>query len=66
MKNKKKVLPRVSICTPTYNRRPFIPYLKKCILKQDYPLSRIEWVIVDDDKRFIQRLKLQFFIFLGI
>jgi len=40
--------PFISICTPTYNRRPFIPYLKKCILKQDYPLSRIEWVIVDD------------------
>jgi len=40
--------PFISICTPTYNRRPFIPYLKKCILKQDYPLSRIEWIIVDD------------------
>ena len=40
--------PFISICTPTYNRRPFIPYLKKCILKQDYPLSCIEWIIVDD------------------
>jgi len=40
--------PFVSICTPTYNRRPFIPYLKKCILKQDYPLSCIEWIIIDD------------------
>jgi len=40
--------PFVSICTPTYNRRPFISYLIKCILAQDYPLDRIEWVIVDD------------------
>jgi len=40
--------PFISICTPTYNRRPFIPYLKKCILKQDYPLSCIEWIVVDD------------------
>jgi len=40
--------PFISICTPTYNRRPFIPYLKKCILKQDYPKDRIEWIIVDD------------------
>lgn len=40
--------PFISICTPTYNRRPFIPYLKECILKQDYPLSCVEWIIVDD------------------
>ena len=40
--------PFVSICTPTYNRRPFIPYLKKSILKQNYPLNCIEWVIIDD------------------
>ena len=40
--------PFVSICTPTYNRKPFIPHLIKCILSQDYPLDRIEWIIVDD------------------
>jgi glycosyltransferase involved in cell wall biosynthesis len=40
--------PFISICTPTYNRRPFISYLKKCILKQDYPLSCVEWIIIDD------------------
>ena len=38
----------VSICTPTYNRRPFIPYLTECIKRQTYPLSKIEWVVVDD------------------
>jgi len=40
--------PMVSICTPTFNRRPFIPYLIECVKHQTYPLERIEWVIVDD------------------
>ena len=51
-KNKKKIKgnqhPLVSICTPTFNRRPFIPYLIECVKHQTYPLDRIEWVIVDD------------------
>ena len=41
-------LPFVSICTPTFNRRPFIPYMIKCFEHQDYPKDRIEWIIVDD------------------
>ena len=41
-------LPLVSICTPTFNRRPFIPFLIKCIAAQTYPKSRIEWIIIDD------------------
>ena len=41
-------LPFVSICTPTFNRRPFIPYLKKCFNHQTYPKDRIEWIIIDD------------------
>jgi glycosyltransferase involved in cell wall biosynthesis len=40
--------PFVSICTPTYNRRPFIPFLIKCIENQLYPKDKIEWIIVDD------------------
>ena len=43
-----EVLPFVSICTPTFNRRPFIPYLKKCFEHQTYPKERIEWIIIDD------------------
>jgi glycosyltransferase involved in cell wall biosynthesis len=43
-----KLLPLVSICTPTFNRRPFIPFIKKCIELQTYPKSRIEWIIIDD------------------
>lgn len=40
--------PLVSICTPTFNRRPFIPFIRKCIENQTYPKSRIEWIIIDD------------------
>jgi hypothetical protein len=40
--------PLVSILTPTYNRRAFIPWSRKCLENQDYPKSRIEWVIIDD------------------
>lgn len=41
-------MPFVSICTPTFNRRPFIPYAIKCFLHQDYPKDRCEWIIIDD------------------
>lgn len=49
-KNKKnnKVLPFVSICTPTFNRRPFFPYIIKCFENQTYPKDRMEWIIIDD------------------
>jgi len=42
------VLPFVSICTPTFNRRPFIPSMLKCFEHQDYPKDRMEWIIIDD------------------
>ena len=44
----KPLLPMVSICTPTFNRRPFIPILFECFRNQTYPKSRMEWVIIDD------------------
>ena len=52
-RNKNKVknisnLPNVSICTPTFNRRPFFKGLIQCIKDQDYPHTKIEWVIIDD------------------
>ena len=46
--NNKNVLPLVSVCTPTFNRRPFIPSLIKCYNNQVYPKDRMEWIIVDD------------------
>ena len=47
-KKKTKVFPFVSLCTPTFNRRPFIPFLIKCFEHQTYPKDRIEWIIIDD------------------
>ena len=38
----------MSVLTPTYNRRRFIPYLIECFKSQDYPQERMEWIIVDD------------------
>jgi glycosyltransferase involved in cell wall biosynthesis len=40
--------PFVSVITPTYNRRRFIPSLIKCYESQDYPKDRMEWIILDD------------------
>ena len=47
-KNTKKEMPFVSICTPTFNRRPFIPTLIKLVQNQTYPKDRLEWIIIDD------------------
>ena len=56
MKNKKQSLPTVTICTPTYNRRPFIPFLKKMVAYQTYPSKLINWVLVDDGTDKIEDL----------
>jgi glycosyltransferase involved in cell wall biosynthesis len=42
------VKPFVSIVTPTYNRRRFIPQCVAGIKTQTYPLDRIEWLVYDD------------------
>ena len=46
--NSSGLLPNVSICTPTFNRRPFFEGLIQCIAAQDYPRQKMEWVVVDD------------------
>jgi glycosyltransferase involved in cell wall biosynthesis len=56
MKNKNQSLPTVTICTPTYNRRPFIPFLKKMVAYQTYPSKLINWVLVDDGTDKIEDL----------
>ena len=48
--------PFVSLCTPTFNRRPFIPYLIKCIQQQTYSAENMEWIIVDDGTDKIEDL----------
>jgi len=49
-------LPFVSICTPTFNRRPFIPYIIKCFNNQTYPKDKMEWIIIDDGTDKIEDL----------
>jgi glycosyltransferase involved in cell wall biosynthesis len=44
----KKIMPFVSVCTPTFNRRPFIETMFQCFRNQTYPKHRMEWIIVDD------------------
>lgn len=41
-------LPLVSVCTPTFNRRPFINNIIQCYKNQTYPQVRMEWIIIDD------------------
>ena len=43
-----KKYPYVSVCTPTFNRRPFINAMITCFNEQDYPQDRMEWIIIDD------------------
>ena len=55
-KGARAALPFVSVCTPTFNRRPFIPYAIMCFLHQDYPRDKLEWIIVDDGSDPIEDL----------
>ena len=49
-------LPFVSVCTPTFNRRPFWEYTVKCFNHQDYPKDKMEWIIIDDGTDKIEDL----------
>lgn len=50
--------PFVSIVTPTYNRRRFIPQLIKMIQAQTYPRNRMEWIVFDDGQDCVRDLIL--------
>ena len=50
------MIPFVSIVTPTYNRRRFIPSLIKMIQTQTYPRDRMEWVVYDDGQEEVRDL----------
>ena len=55
-KKKNKTYPFVSICTPTFNRRPFFNMIISCFLSQTYPMNRMEWIIIDDGTDKIEDL----------
>jgi glycosyltransferase involved in cell wall biosynthesis len=46
--------PFVSVLTPTYNRRLFLPAIVECYLAQTYPKDRMEWLIYDDGEDSVQ------------
>ena len=48
--------PFVSILTPTYNRRRFIPQLIEYVKHQTYPVSKREWLVLDDGTDSIEDL----------
>ena len=50
------IKPLVSICTTTFNRRPFIKTLIKCFEHQTYPKDKMEWIIIDDGTDKIEDL----------
>lgn len=42
--------PRVSLLTPTRDRRRFLPWLVAAVRRQDWPADRLELVVVDDGR----------------
>jgi glycosyltransferase involved in cell wall biosynthesis len=46
----------VSIVTPTYNRRRFIPALIDIYKNQTFPKDKMEWIIVDDGRDKVEDL----------
>jgi glycosyltransferase involved in cell wall biosynthesis len=46
----------VSVVTPTYNRRRFIPALIDIYRAQTYPKEKMEWIIIDDGRESVADL----------
>ena len=46
----------VTVVTPTYNRRAFIPTLIQIYLHQTYPKENMEWIILDDGRDKVEDL----------
>lgn len=51
-----ETFPFVSVITPTYNRRRFIPAAIECFKSQTYPRNRMEWIILDDGTDSVEDL----------
>jgi glycosyltransferase involved in cell wall biosynthesis len=46
----------VSVITPTYNRRTFIPILIEIYNAQTFPKEKMEWIIIDDGRISVEDL----------
>jgi glycosyltransferase involved in cell wall biosynthesis len=49
----------VTVVTPTYNRRIFIPTLIDIYKEQTYPKNKMEWVIIDDGRDKVEDLFIE-------
>lgn len=49
----------VSVITPTYQRRPFIPALIQIYQQQTYPKEKMEWIILDDGRDKVEDLFME-------
>lgn len=43
--------PPISVITPTYNRKELIDIAFHNLLATDYPLDKIEWVVIEDNEK---------------
>ena len=46
----------VSVVTPTYNRRMFIPTLIDIYKAQTFPKDKMEWIVIDDGRDTVEDL----------
>lgn len=46
----------VTVVTPTYNRRAFLPTLIEIYKNQTYPKEKMEWIILDDGRDKVEDL----------
>jgi glycosyltransferase involved in cell wall biosynthesis len=49
----------VSVVTPTYNRRMFIPTLIELYRAQTFPKEKMEWIIIDDGRNKVEDLFIE-------
>lgn len=49
----------VSVVTPTYNRRPFIPILIEIYRNQTFPKDKMEWIVIDDGRDKVEDLFIE-------
>jgi len=49
----------ISVVTPTYNRRIFIPTLIDIYNDQTYPKENMEWIIIDDGRDKVEDLFIE-------
>ena len=49
----------ISVVTPTYNRRIFIPTLIDIYNDQTYPKDNMEWIIIDDGRDKVEDLFIE-------